>query len=69
MSVASLILSGGTLNGSGTLRIAGVFEWTNESTMSGSGSTVLGSGSGASGTIDDPGIERTFTVAHRSFVK
>jgi RHS repeat-associated protein len=66
MSVASLELSGGTLNGAGTLNIAGTLNWINESTMSGSGSTVLETG--ASGTIEDPGIERTFTIAHRSFV-
>lgn len=66
MSVDSLTLSGGTLNGAGTLKIASTFEWTNESTMSGSGSTVLQSG--GSGKIEDPGIERTFTIAHRSFL-
>ncbi len=40
-SVASLILSGGALTGAATVSVSGSFSWSGESTMSGSGSTVL----------------------------
>ncbi len=50
MTVESLTQGEGTLTGAGTLYISRSFSWTEESTMSGSGSTVLDAG--ASGTID-----------------
>ncbi len=50
MTVESLTQGEGTLTGVGTLHVSGSFSWTEESTMSGSGATVLDAG--ASGSID-----------------
>ncbi len=50
MTVESLTQGEGTLTGAGTLHVSGSFSWTEESTMSGSGATVLDAG--ASGSID-----------------
>jgi RHS repeat-associated protein len=47
--------SSGVLSGPGTLRISGTFSWANESTMSGSGSTVLLSGATGSMTLTASG--------------
>ena len=43
--------SSGTLSGAGTLRISGTLTWAKESTMSGSGKTVLLSGATATTTL------------------
>ncbi|HWX45200.1 MAG TPA: RHS repeat-associated core domain-containing protein [Solirubrobacteraceae bacterium] len=50
MTFESLTQGEGTLTGAGTLHVSGSFSWTEESTMSGSGATVLDAG--ASGSID-----------------
>ena len=52
-SVGSLVMSGGTLTGAATVDVSGSFAWEGESTMSGSGSTVVLSG--ASGTLNGTG--------------
>jgi RHS repeat-associated protein len=46
-SIHSLVLSGGTLTGAGTLKVTGSFAWKS-GTMSGSGSTVVASGASGS---------------------
>jgi hypothetical protein len=67
-TVGVLVMTGGTLTGAGTLRVTETLSWpapSTESTMSGSGSTVLASG--ASGSISVPSA--TFAnLAKRSFV-
>jgi RHS repeat-associated protein len=60
-----------TLNGAGALTISNNLSWTNESTMSGTGSTVLGPA--ASGTVTTGGgtakIERRTFVNEGSFAE
>jgi RHS repeat-associated protein len=63
MTVENLTLTGGTVNGAGTLAVAGSLMWTNENTMKGSGATVVEPG--ATATVNMPAentvlIERTF---------
>jgi RHS repeat-associated protein len=65
-SVHALTLDGGTLTGLSTVTITGSLAWGNESTMSGTGPTVLAPG--ATGTVEDPGIGRTFFLDGRSLV-
>ena len=64
-SINHLLLTGGTLNGAGTLNISGQLEWAGEGgvKMSGSGSTVLESG--ASGKIE---VELPAEIKARSLV-
>ena len=67
-TVGVLVMTGGTLSGAGTLKVTGTLSWpapTMESTMSGSGSTVLASG--ASGSISVPGTGEA-KLAKRSLV-
>src|ERR1700691_1840844 len=61
-SVASLTLSGGLLTGAAELQVSGSFAWTG-GTMSGSGSTVLGSS--ATGSID-PGSGAAVALTERT---
>ena len=67
-TVGVLVMTGGTLTGAGTLKVTGTLSWpapSTESTMSGSGSTVLASG--ASGSISVPGGEEA-KLAKRSLI-
>ena len=60
-SVSALTMTGGALTGAGTLDVSGSLVWK-EGEMEGSGVTVLNTG--ASGTVDAPGVElseRRFT--------
>jgi YD repeat-containing protein len=52
MTVENLTMTGGTFSGAGTLAVSGLFSWTNENTMSGSGATVVEPGAYA--TINIP---------------
>ena len=67
-TVGVLVMTGGTLTGAGTLKVTGTLSWpapSTESTMSGSGSTVLASG--ASGSISVPEVDEA-KLAKRSLV-
>ena len=67
-TVGVLVMTGGTLTGAGTLKVTETLSWpapSAESTMSGSGSTVLASG--ASGSISVPGGDDA-NLAKRSLV-
>lgn len=46
--ISGLALAGGTLKGAATVQVSGSLTWTEEDTMSGTGSTVLLSGATAS---------------------
>ena len=58
--------SGTTLTGAGTLDIASSFAWAGDSSMSGAGSTVLGSG--ATGTIEAASGCESMSLAERTLV-
>ena len=67
-TVSVLVMTGGTLTGAGTLKVTETLSWPapgTESMMSGSGSTVLGSG--ATGSISVPSGNNA-NVAKRSLV-
>jgi RHS repeat-associated protein len=66
-TVGVLAMAGGALTGAGTLKVTGTLSWPEgtESTMSGSGSTVLASG--ASGSISVSGGDNA-NLAKRSLV-
>jgi RHS repeat-associated protein len=60
------IESGTTLTGAGTLDIASSFAWAGDGSMSGAGSTVLGSG--ASGAVEAASGCESMSMAGRTFV-
>ncbi len=67
-TVGVLVMTGGTLTGAGMLKVTERLSWPapgTESTMSGSGSTVLESG--ATGSISVPGVNNA-NLAKRSLV-
>jgi RHS repeat-associated protein len=67
-TVGVLAMTGGTLTGPGTLKVTEMLSWSapgTESTMSGSGLTVLASG--AIGSISVPSVDNA-NLAKRSFI-
>ena len=63
ITLSGLVISNGTLAGAGTVRVSSSFVWEHESTMSGSGSTILLAG--ASGHF---ALSGTATVSERTLV-